>query len=304
MALYIKEIQCSASRYCQYRNLDDLHTTHQLTERDIKAYQRIFSLQSVVMNSLPHKAMHLETLQALVDKYLDLRATSGVLIYSKTQTHNTLFDDDWLGDIARACGLTQWRWFTLSMNHCASGLSAVHLARRLMANNPALPVIVLSGEKSFSPAFNRLPVGLLGEMSTACLLSSQSGHWEIKDSAVRHINRYYKNQDAMTQQERNTLRTVFYDELNRFLSDFSQTNGYGDAVIPYNLNAPLLRRLAQEQGWNNRMDISQLARVGHTWCSDVFYNLSRLKNNAMPKSATLFSAGMGITLSAMHIART
>lgn len=190
------------------------------------------------------------------------------------------------------------------MNHCASGLSAVHLARRLMENNDGLPVIVLSGEKSFSPAFNRMPVGLLGELSVACLLSPDHGIWEITDTAVRHISRYYKNQDAMTNPERSELRTVFFSELRQFLSDFSHANGNADAVIPYNLNAPLLKHLAQELGWQDRLDISQLSRVGHTWCSDVFYNLSRLKSHPSLKSVTLFSAGMGITLSAMNISRT
>ncbi|MFP1727276.1 hypothetical protein [Lonsdalea quercina] len=304
MTLYIKDIQCSDMRYQQCCNLDELSESHLLKDRDINVFRRIFSLEGVVMNRLCHKQMHLETMAALLEKYPKLRRGSGMIIYTKTQTHNTFFDDNWLGEIAVECGLSYWRHFTLSMNHCASGLSAVNLACHMHENGYHFPVIILSGEKSFSASFNRMPVGLLGEISTACLLSSEEGVWEIRDTKIEHIHRFYKNQDEMTQQERSELRTLFFEELDRFLARFSDANKEPDSVIPYNLNIPLLKRVAQARGWTSIIDLSQISRMGHLWCSDIFHHLSLKKNEPSHQTVMAFSAGMGITLSAISLVKS
>ncbi|MFP1879985.1 hypothetical protein [Lonsdalea quercina] len=304
MTLYIKDIQCSDMRYQQCCNLDELSESHLLKDRDINVFRRIFSLEGVVMNRLCHKQMHLETMAALLEKYPKLRRGSGMIIYTKTQTHNTFFDDNWLGEIAVECGLSHWRYFTLSMNHCASGLSAVNLACHMHENGYHFPVIILSGEKSFSASFNRMPVGLLGEISTACLLSSEEGVWEIRDTKIEHIHRFYKNQDEMTQQERSELRTLFFEELDRFLARFSDANKEPDSVIPYNLNIPLLKRVAQARGWTSIIDLSQISRMGHLWCSDIFHHLSLKKNEPSHQTVMAFSAGMGITLSAISLVKS
>ncbi|MGK4332721.1 hypothetical protein [Lonsdalea quercina] len=304
MTLYIKDIQCSDMRYQQCCNLDELSESHLLKDRDINVFRRIFSLEGVVMNRLCHKQMHLETMAALLEKYPKLRRGSGMIIYTKTQTHNTFFDDNWLGEISVECGLSHWRYFTLSMNHCASGLSAVNLACHMHENGYHFPVIILSGEKSFSASFNRMPVGLLGEISTACLLSSEEGVWEIRDTKIEHIHRFYKNQDEMTQQERSELRTLFFEELDRFLARFSDANKEPDSVIPYNLNIPLLKRVAQARGWTSIIDLSQISRMGHLWCSDIFHHLSLKKNEPSHQTVMAFSAGMGITLSAISLVKS
>ena len=65
------------------------------------------------------------------------------------------------GLVARAVydvGLGHWETLTFSMTNCASGLAAVHFAASL-----GQPFILLSGEKAFHPAGNRLSVGLLGK---------------------------------------------------------------------------------------------------------------------------------------------
>ncbi|WP_148042542.1 hypothetical protein [Lonsdalea populi] len=304
MTLFIKDIQCSDMRYQQCCNLDDLRVTHQVNDNNIKVLNRIFSLESVAMNRLHHKQMHLETMTELLNRYPEVRHDSGMIIYTKTQTHNTFFDDDWLGEIANECGVSHWRYFTLSMNHCASGLSAVNLAWHINDNGYQFPVIILSGEKSFSASFNRMSVGLLGELSTACLLSPIEGVWEIKDTRVEHVHRYYKNQDEMTQQERGELRTQFFEELNRFLANFSGANQEPDLVIPYNLNIPLLKRVAQARGWTSVIDISQISCMGHLWCSDIFHHLSLKKNEPSHQTVLAFSAGMGITLSAISLVKS
>lgn len=304
MTLYIKDIQCSDMRYQQCCSLDKLSETHQLNDKDINVFGRMFSLEGVVMNRLCHKQMHLETMAALLEKYPELRRGGGMIIYTKTQTHNTFFDDNWLGEISVECGLSHWRYFTLSMNHCASGLSAINLACHMDDNGYQFPVIILSGEKSFSASFNRMSVGLLGEMSTACLLSPREGVWEIRDTKIEHIHRFYKNQDEMTQQERSELRTLFFEELDRFLARFSDANKEPDSVIPYNLNMPLLKRVAQARGWTSIIDLSQISRMGHLWCSDIFHHLSLKKNVPFPQTVTAFSAGMGITLSAISLIKS
>lgn len=299
--LFIKDIQCSQPTSYRCRPLRELAESHQLSDKEIKIYQRIYQLDSVSMIEKSHFDMHLETLSELVSRHPSLCNKKGYLIFTKTQTHNTFFDDEWLKNLANACGLTRWTTFTLSLNHCASALSAVHLIRQLHTTDFDGVAIILSGEKSFSPYFNKMPVGLLGEMSAACLLSSKIGKWQITASKVTHINQYYKNPENTTVQERNEMRNVFYDQLVTFLSSDSIRDNPPDVVISYNLNRPLLSRLTLDMDWEDKLDLSHIGKYGHTFCSDVFFNLQMITEHRDFNSALLFSAGMGITFSSLNI---
>ncbi|QMV15008.1 hypothetical protein Vspart_02286 [Vibrio spartinae] len=298
---YIVDIQCSKSDSTSFIPLDELGLSHDISEKEARVYQRIYQLEQIAMNRLSHEAMLKETLTALLNQNPALRQQTGYLFYTKTQTHNTFFDKHWLQTLAKSCGLRHWKSLTLSLNHCASGLSAVHLTNRMYQNGETVPVIVLSGEKSFAPDLNKMTVGILGEMSAACLLSPLDGQWKVTASRVKHLSRFYKNPENMSATEKRAMMADFYTGMLDFLR--SETLSEPEMILPYNLNLPLLNRVSRELGWEGKLYTTNIRQTGHTYCSDVFYNLLTAETQHDFKRALLFAAGMGVTYSSLGIAR-
>lgn len=274
--------------------------SHVLSDKEVRVLQRLYSQRSVVMQSHAHSDMLNEALSALLSRHADLREAEGLVIYTKTQTHNTLFDQDWLGALLAEVGLTRWSAFTLSMNHCASGLSALHLASRLHTQGEVRPIIVLCGEKSLAP-FNKMSVSALGEMATAAYIHPTQGRWRITNSEVKHLGAYYASPEHMTPETKRAMMKTFYPSLRDFLQ--RQAVCEEAAILPYNLNLPVLKRLALDCGWGERLYVDNLSLLGHTFCSDVFINFITGLEETDFNHALMFAAGMGMTFSAVHLER-
>lgn len=297
---YIVDVTCNERSPATLYALSSLSDSHALSDKEVRVLQRLYSQRSVVMQPYAHSDMLNEALNALLIRHADLREAEGLVIYTKTQTHNTLFDQDWLGTLLTEAGLIRWSGFALSMNHCASGLSALHLASRLHAQGETRPIIVLCGEKSLAP-FNKMSISALGEMATATFLHPTQGRWRITASEVKHLGAYYASPEHMKPETRRSMMETFYPSLRDFLR--RQMVCEEAAILPYNLNLPILKRLALDCGWGERLYVGNLSSLGHTFCSDVFINFITGLEETDSNNALMFAAGMGMTFSAVHLKR-
>ena len=75
------------------RPLSTLESSHNLKTGARKVLERYYSLHTVGMFSGSHTEMLHETLSTLVNENLNVAKGRGYLVYAKTQTHNTFFDD-------------------------------------------------------------------------------------------------------------------------------------------------------------------------------------------------------------------
>lgn len=272
-----------------------LGAAHALTRSDIRMLTKFFGLQSVALNPASHEGMCASALLNLVAQQPQLRGQKGQIIYTKTQTHNTPADGGWLHHAAVAAGLLGWEVVTLSMNHCAGALSALHLVRMTA---PAGPVIVLAGEKCFHPTTANQSGAALGEMPVAALIA-QGGAWSVTDTRVTHAPAYYANPGHMDPLLLKQFAQGFGGMLKAFvaetLAQFAVTAGDIDLVVPYNLNLPTLREIAAEQGWEGKMILQTAPQIGHLFCADVLANLAIALPQSQAKTVFCFAAGMGAT---------
>nr|WP_246871287.1 3-oxoacyl-[acyl-carrier-protein] synthase III C-terminal domain-containing protein [Dickeya zeae] len=282
--------------------LAELGDSHQLREGQRRMMEKLYQLRSVPMRPDSHQAMLESVVAGVVDDWPSLSSREGLLIYAKTQTHNTFFDSHWLDDILQHQRLGHWDVATLSLNHCASALSALHLVRHSVVRDNR-PVLLLTGEKAFHPEINRFTVGVQGELPVAALFNAASSPWQVTFTAVRHLSRFYNNPDNMTRQEKAALNGCLLDELCRFIVDAVRNSGMSmddmDYFVPCNLNVPLLRQMAQRLNMGERLFSQQVSDYGHLYCSDVLFNFSSLMKTTTgrAKNYFCFSMGMGVTLS-------
>lgn len=276
-----------------------LGASHALTKSDVRMLTRFFGLQSVALHPAGHADMCAAALCNLVAMTPALRGQKGRVIYAKTQTHNTDAQRGWLRQITTAAGLAGWEVATLSMNHCAGALSALHL---LHVTGETGPVIVLAGEKCFHPTTANQSGAALGEMPVAVLLEA-GGAWEMAGTKVTHAPAYFANPDQMDAQLLRQFAQDFGDMLKGFvdeaLQDFGLTAADVDLVVPYNLNLPTLREIANDHDWQDRMVLQTAPQIGHLFCADVLANLALALPNTGAKTVLCFAAGMGATFAAV-----
>lgn len=280
-----------------------------LTDTRRRVYERYFALGSVSRHPAAHAAMLEEPLSALLANRPELADREGLVIYAKTQTHNTAPTDPWLARLRERTGLARWDAVTLSMTHCASGLAALELVSRTRETRP---VIVLAGEKCMHPATSVQPSAILGEAPVAALLNADggggNGGWRIAATRLAHAPRFHANPDRMTRIDRVDFERGFGDLLQDFLGEACAVFGFDgrrkdDLVVPYNLNLPLLRTIAERRGWSERLHLPNLSRVGHLFCADVFHTLSSTLPTTNASRVLVFAAGMGATFAAALISR-
>lgn len=276
--------------------ISELTDSHGTTAGASRMYQRFFGQHSVLMHEADHADMIRKVLQETIEHCPELRETAGILVYTKTQSHNTLPEQDWLRSILDALGLKNWEALTLSMTNCASALVAVHAF-----HEDGRPLIVVSGEKAFHRFGNRLAVGLLGEAPIAALFSN-TGSRPVLGTNVRHLPRYHLNPDDMVQEDRSDLQQEFEAEFELFITEcmtrYPDFFARKPVIIPYNLNVPLVLRLLERRGLSDQLIEGYSGTHGHTFCSDTLLNFKTFPV-PLPSPVFLFCAGMGVTYAAV-----
>lgn len=283
--------------------IGDLAEERGIGASKLRLLKRYFRLESVALSDRDQTGMCAEALAALVARHPDLAGNKGLLIHPRTQTHMTLPDDDWLRRMAADAGLATWETLGFGMTHCAGGLGALHLATRIAGGRP---VIVLAGEKCVHASTARLSGAVLGEMPTAVLLRP-GAEWRIAGTRLAHIPDFHANPDRMDA----ALLARFERQFGAFLEDFVTDTlvEFGtsadavDDIVPYNLNLPLLERIADTHGWRDRMFTGTAPRIGHLFCADVFHNLGHVLPKTTGQRVLGFAAGMGASFAAVLLER-
>lgn len=284
--------------------LSSLEHSHGLKPGAGKVLQRYYSLASVGLSSKTHAEMLVETLCELVAANPNVKKLKGCLVYAKTQTHNTFFDDHWLERVAESGGLGHWEVLSISLNHCSSALSAIHLLKnRLIKRNE--PMLLLTGEKAFHSAINRLDNSVLAEVPAVMLLNAGPSQWNVTHTAVRHMASFYDNHRSETATRRRELYASLEQDYYEFylcsLDKFNVAADSIDAIVPCNLDLPMLKRVVNRLSFKGIMFTEHIADYGHAYCSDVLFNLSRLLKNFTGRRILCLTMGMGVTLSCVLI---
>ncbi|MEX5592658.1 3-oxoacyl-[acyl-carrier-protein] synthase III C-terminal domain-containing protein [Pseudomonas orientalis] len=286
--------------------LNTLEQSHDLKSGACKVLQRYYFLEAVALSPGTHAHMLAQTLSSLIAANPQLKKLPGCLAYAKTQTHNTFFDNDWLGDIARDCGIGHWEVLSVSMNHCSSALSAIHVLKNRSIKRGE-PMLLLTGEKAFHSAINRLDNSVLAEVPAVMLLNAGPAQWNITHTAVRHLSGFYDNHRQETPTRRRELYAGLEHDYYKFylyaLKKFNVSADSIDAIVPCNLDLPMLKRVVEKLQFKGILFTEHIAEYGHAYCADILFNLAALLNTFTGQRILCLTMGMGVTLSCVLIER-
>ena len=225
------------------------------------------------------------------------------LIHCRTMLHPWPAGQAPLEELCRKHGLTKAISVSMSMGHCASALLALELAKRLSMVNPNAKIITLTGEKCFQPINECLPWALMGEATSAAILTQFGIRHALLSTHSSTLSEFWMEPDlmprALARQYEQRFNSQFAATIETAIQRAGLTMDQIECVIPHNINLPTLKELERRLP-KLKIDCFRdtITALGHSYCSDVFINLKLAIEEAVLKEGdhyVLASAGLGAT---------
>lgn len=214
-------------------------------------------------------------------------------------------------DIARQVrdrlGLGHAEAFSLTQQNCATGLGALTVAAALLrGGDPRDRVLVLTGEKSFSPLVRLVPnTAIMGEAAAACLVAADG----TGDPVLSHVSRTlgeFSDLVSLPAEELARFGKVYAPTLAEVVRRAVEEAGLSlsdiDLIIPHNVNLMAWRQtIAELDVPSERVFLDNVARYSHCFASDVFVNYTTLREEGrlmQDRHYVMASVGAGATFNA------
>ncbi|WP_018681775.1 3-oxoacyl-[acyl-carrier-protein] synthase III C-terminal domain-containing protein [Actinokineospora enzanensis] len=289
--------------------LEELADRVGLTERQVRLFRRFHGLDRIcldrdgtVLDLLLAAASGLETLRGNEHRVR-------YVIYARGMPAAVPYPYDPLRELCGKLGLDHALSFTVTHQACATGLLAIDVAGRMLADDPdpdALALVV-SGEKTFTPDAMLVPeTAVFGEGAAAALISADGP----RDRLVSYTTSIRGDFDGRLVVDP-TLALRFQNEYPALLSEVLlaavERSGTPLAemavLLPHNVNAVSWRRVAKRIGYPvERVVLDNVPVTGHSFAADPFLNYRTALDRGLLRPGDRYlvgAAGLGATFSAM-----
>jgi len=213
--------------------------------------------------------------------------------------------------LCEAFGLRHAVSFTVTHNACASGLLALHLAGRLLAQeaDPGALVLVLAGEKAFTRDARLVPaMSVFGEGSAACLVSAEGERDRVLSYASLTRGEFDGRLDELPELAARFEREypeLLAAALYEAVKDAGLTLDDIALILPHNVNTMSWQRLCRKIDFPvAKVLLANTPLTGHVFCADPFLNYRMAMTGGLlrPGDRYMFAgAGLGATFAAMVV---
>jgi 3-oxoacyl-[acyl-carrier-protein] synthase-3 len=216
-----------------------------------------------------------------------------------------------LRDLCRAFGLDHAVSFTVSHHACATGLLAVDIAGRLLAEDgdPDALALVIAGEKAFTRDARLVPgMSIFGEAAAACLVGSDGPADRVLSYAASVRGGFDGRLDEMpdvASRFEKEYPTALAEAMSTAADLAGMSLGELSLIVPHNVNALSWQRLCRRIGYPvSRVLLDNVPVTGHAFCADPFINYVTAMERGLVRSGDRYliaAAGVGATFSAMVV---
>ncbi|MBW6436415.1 ketoacyl-ACP synthase III family protein [Actinoplanes hulinensis] len=279
-----------------------------LTDMQVRMFHRYYGLAEVLyepsgtitdlMLNAAAKLSELRGREQQVRYVVQARTLQAIAPYPQEPLH----------DVVAALGLRHARAFAVTQHACASGLLAVEMCGRLLAEDgdPDALALVFAGEKAFTPSARMIPgTALMGEGCAAVLVGAGSRDRLLSYASATHGE--FNAGLSLTAEMSLEFQQRYPDALAEVILAAAARAGITtadlDLVLPHNVNRVSWVRVARKAGIPvERLFLDNMPVTGHCFCADSFLNYvsARDVGRLKPGDRYLMAAvGLGSTFSAM-----
>lgn len=193
---------------------------------------------------------------------------------------------------------------SLTMNHCASGISALAALDAILPDDGL--GVILVGDKAFHPTVRHIAnTTIMGEASAAVLVGRRPGRFRYLHGHTQHDGRFSLNSGRPDDDHLAGFDSFYIDfavhsikeALRRSLVRLEEIRW----LLPHNANAASWRQIGQLLGARkDQILMTSMARLGHCFAADPFINLLDAIATGQLRAhekVMLVSIGLGATAS-------
>jgi 3-oxoacyl-[acyl-carrier-protein] synthase-3 len=276
-------------------------------DRDLALFHRYFGLRDVRM--APGAGLREMTVAAA----RELTALAGnehrvsYVVSARTIPIGSRASQNPVHDAADELGLGHAAVFTVTQQACSSGLAAVDLAGRLLAEDgdPGALALVVAGEKADWPTAQLIPgTTVMGESSAACLVAAGGGGDVLRSYVTRTFGEYHDVKlppprgEEFERRYAERLTTVIREAVAAAgirLEDLAW-------ILPHNVNRISWAKAAQLLDFpRSRICLDNVAALGHCFGADSFLNYVTLRDAGRLRKGDCYlmaAVGLGATFAA------
>ncbi len=286
----------------------DLREHLGLSETQIKMFHRYYGLAEVCKEET---GTIRDLLLAAVGKLDALRGREDqvrYLVQARTLQSIAPYPENPLHDVRDALGLRHAQAFAVTQHACASGLLAVDLCGRLLAedDDPDALALLLVGEKTFTPTAQMIPgTAIMGEGAAAVLIG-RGPRDRLLGYATRTHGRFNAGLSLppeLTLEFQQTYPDALAEVILAAIGHAGLRVEDIDLVLPHNVNRVSWVRVGKQIGLPlSRIFLDNMPVTGHCFCADSFINYACARDlgQLRPGDRYLMAAvGLGSTFSAM-----
>ncbi|MGE6576970.1 3-oxoacyl-[acyl-carrier-protein] synthase III C-terminal domain-containing protein [Paenibacillus xylanexedens] len=228
------------------------------------------------------------------------------IIYCHTIQENFPFPMKVLQALKRAYGLQHAIAFSLTQQNCASGLIALNVAETLLPSLEADDhILILTGEKTFSPVVQLIPnTTVMGEASAAVLVGNKGNGSRVVGLTSVTLGQFC-NVLTGTPQILREFQEIYTPRLCEAIVAAVEQAGLTlqdiRYIVPHNVNLSSWKKVAIRLSYPlERIYTSNVQEIGHCFCSDPFINLQAILEQKLLQPEEyylLVTVGLGVTFS-------
>ncbi|MEH1166478.1 ketoacyl-ACP synthase III family protein [Micromonospora sp. CPCC 205539] len=280
-----------------------------LTDRQVRMFVRYYGLSEVRLEPGGTLTDLLTAAAGRLDVLPGQEHRVRYVLQARTMDSGVPYPENPLHEVRDAFGLGHATAFTVTQHACASGLLALDMAGRLLADDgdPDALALVFAGEKAFTPTVQLIPATtVMGEGTVCVVVRPGGGRDRLLSYATRTYGRFHGGL-FLSPELAQEFETVYVDALVEVMTAALDRAGLGwaqlDLLLPHNVNRLSWARLCEAVNFPvERVLLDNVPVTGHCFGADTFINyataveLGRLR----PGDRYLMAAvGLGATFSAM-----
>jgi 3-oxoacyl-[acyl-carrier-protein] synthase-3 len=285
-----------------YIDLNQASELYGLPRNELKVFTRLYGLEKIpYASNIALKELLFNALDKLF-KENDINVDDiKFLIYAHTSKVVMSFSDSVIQSIKKRYLLTNAISFGVTINNCASTISAIEMAESLIKDMPLnSKVLIVVGELTFTSVQKIIPkISILGDASSALLVSNVKKQHQLL--AVGTIvegasaDGVWMTPEQNQQYERDYAPT-FSRAIHRAVAKVGLALSEIKLILPHNVNLPAWSKLAKQLNFPiEKVYLDNVKRYSHCFGSDSIINfVDVLKDNKLQIGDYYMMATVGL----------